>query len=263
MITVTTLKQLKAKQEKITMLTCYDASFARVMETAGVEILLIGDSLGMTVQGHTSTLPVTLEQMIYHTQNVARGNQTVLLLADLPFGTYEADTISAYQNAAALMKAGAHMVKLEGGMHQVEKTAYLTARSIPVCAHLGLTPQSVNTLGGYRVQGRDESAAEALLTAAKAHEAAGAALLVLECIPAPLAKKVTEALSIPVIGIGAGKDCDGQVLVLQDLLGIYPKPPKFAKNFLQGQDSILAAISSYIAAVKAGTFPESIHTFEA
>ncbi|KZX36626.1 3-methyl-2-oxobutanoate hydroxymethyltransferase [Wohlfahrtiimonas chitiniclastica] len=263
MITVTTLKQLKAKQEKITMLTCYDASFARVMETAGVEILLIGDSLGMTVQGHTSTLPVTLEQMIYHTQNVARGNQTALLLADLPFGTYEADAISAYQNAAALMKAGAHMVKLEGGMHQVEKTAYLTARSIPVCAHLGLTPQSVNTLGGYRVQGRDESAAEALLTAAKAHEAAGAALLVLECIPAPLAKTVTAALSIPVIGIGAGKDCDGQVLVLQDLLGIYPKPPKFAKNFLQGQDSILAAISSYIAAVKAGTFPESIHTFEA
>ncbi|MBS7838236.1 3-methyl-2-oxobutanoate hydroxymethyltransferase [Wohlfahrtiimonas chitiniclastica] len=263
MITVTTLKQLKAKQEKITMLTCYDASFARVMETAGVEILLIGDSLGMTVQGHTSTLPVTLEQMIYHTQNVARGNQTALLLADLPFGTYEADTISAYQNAAALMKAGAHMVKLEGGMHQVEKTAYLTARSIPVCAHLGLTPQSVNTLGGYRVQGRDESAAEALLTAAKAHEAAGAALLVLECIPAPLAKTVTAALSIPVIGIGAGKDCDGQVLVLQDLLGIYPKPPKFVKNFLQGQDSILAAISSYIAAVKAGTFPESIHTFEA
>ncbi|WP_018122599.1 3-methyl-2-oxobutanoate hydroxymethyltransferase [Wohlfahrtiimonas chitiniclastica] len=263
MITVTTLKQLKAKQEKITMLTCYDASFARVMETAGVEILLIGDSLGMTVQGYTSTLPVTLEQMIYHTQNVARGNQAALLLADLPFGTYEADTISAYQNAAALMKAGAHMVKLEGGMHQVEKTAYLTARSIPVCAHLGLTPQSVNTLGGYRVQGRDESAAEALLTAAKAHEAAGAALLVLECIPAPLAKKVTEALSIPVIGIGAGKDCDGQVLVLQDLLGIYPKPPKFSKNFLQGQDSILAAISSYIAAVKAGTFPESIHTFEA
>lgn len=263
MITVTTLKQLKAKQEKITMLTCYDASFARVMETAGIEILLIGDSLGMTVQGHTSTLPVTLEQMIYHTQNVARGNQTALLLADLPFGTYEADTISAYQNAAALMKAGAHMVKLEGGMHQVEKTAYLTARSIPVCAHLGLTPQSVNTLGGYRVQGRDESAAEALLTAAKAHESAGAALLVLECIPAPLAKTVTAALSIPVIGIGAGKDCDGQVLVLQDLLGIYPKPPKFAKNFLQGQDSILAAISSYIAAVKAGTFPESIHTFEA
>lgn len=263
MITVTTLKQLKAKQEKITMLTCYDASFARVMETAGVEILLIGDSLGMTVQGHTSTLPVTLEQMIYHTQNVARGNQTALLLADLPFGTYEADTISAYQNATALMKAGAHMVKLEGGMHQVEKTAYLTARSIPVCAHLGLTPQSVNTLGGYRVQGRDESAAEALLTAAKAHEAAGAALLVLECIPAPLAKTVTAALSIPVIGIGAGKDCDGQVLVLQDLLGIYPKPPKFSKNFLQGQDSILAAISSYIAAVKAGTFPESIHTFEA
>ncbi|OYQ70704.1 3-methyl-2-oxobutanoate hydroxymethyltransferase [Wohlfahrtiimonas chitiniclastica] len=263
MITVTTLKQLKAKQEKITMLTCYDASFARVMETAGIEILLIGDSLGMTVQGHTSTLPVTLEQMIYHTQNVARGNQTALLLADLPFGTYEADTISAYQNAAALMKAGAHMVKLEGGMHQVEKTAYLTARSIPVCAHLGLTPQSVNTLGGYRVQGRDESAAEALLTAAKAHEAAGAALLVLECIPAPLAKTVTAALSIPVIGIGAGKDCDGQVLVLQDLLGIYPKPPKFSKNFLQGQDSILAAISSYIAAVKAGTFPESIHTFEA
>lgn len=263
MITVTTLKQLKAKQEKITMLTCYDASFARVMETAGVEILLIGDSLGMTVQGHTSTLPVTLEHMVYHTQNVARGNQTALLLADLPFGSYEADHISAYQNAAALMKAGAHMVKLEGGMPQVEKTAYLTARSIPVCAHLGLTPQSVNILGGYRVQGRDEHAAQALLAAAKAHEAAGAALLVLECIPASLAKAVTEALSIPVIGIGAGKDCDGQVLVLQDLLGIYPKPPKFAKNFLQGQDSILAAIAAYIAAVKAGTFPESIHTFEA
>lgn len=262
MITVTTLRKMKEKGEKITMLTCYDASFAKVMNNVGVEVLLIGDSLGMTIQGHTSTLPVTLEHMIYHTQNVAKGNQKALLVADLPFGAYEGSVESAFQNSVQLMKAGAHMVKLEGGLDQVEKTAYLSKRSIPVCAHLGLTPQSVNTLGGYRVQGRDKYVADEMLAAAKAHESSGASLIVLECIPRDLAKMISEQLTIPVIGIGAGVDCDGQVLVLQDMLGIYPNPPRFSHNFLVGTNSIELAIKAYIDAVKSSEFPKEQHGFD-
>lgn len=261
MITVTTLRKMKEKGEKITMLTCYDASFAKVMNNVGVDVLLIGDSLGMTIQGHTTTLPVTLEHMIYHTQNVAKGNDQALLVADLPFGAYEGSVESAFQNSVQLMKAGAHMVKLEGGLDQVEKTAYLSKRSIPVCAHLGLTPQSVNALGGYRVQGRDHAVADEMIAAAKAHEEAGASLIVLECIPQDLAKAITVHVNIPVIGIGAGVDCDGQVLVLQDMLGIYPKPPSFSHNFLAGTNSIESAIKAYVGAVKSSEFPKAQHSF--
>lgn len=261
MITVTTLKKLKDSGEKITMLTCYDASFARLMNQSGVEILLVGDSLGMTIQGHTTTLPVTLEHMIYHTENVVKGNDQCLVLSDLPFGSYEGSTESAYQSAVKLMKVGAHMVKLEGGLDQVAKTEYLTKRSIPVCAHLGLTPQSVNTLGGYRIQGRKEDGAQAMIAAAQAHEQAGAALIVLECIPKQLAKTITELLSIPVIGIGAGVECDGQVLVLQDMLGIYPNSPSFSKNFLEANGSIKEAIEAYVRDVKSSSFPTDQYSF--
>jgi len=261
MITVTTLRKMKEKGEKIAMLTCYDASFAKVMNNVGVEILLIGDSLGMTIQGHTSTLPVTIEHMIYHTQNVAKGNQKALLVTDLPFGTYEGSVKTAFQNSVQLMKAGAHMVKIEGGLDQVEKTAYLSKRSIPVCAHLGLTPQSVNVLGGYRVQGRDKEVADEMIAAAKAHESAGASLVVLECVPQDLAKSITEHVNIPVIGIGAGVNCDGQVLVLQDMLGIYPNPPSFSHNFLAETNSIELAIKAYLDAVKISQFPTDQHSF--
>lgn len=261
MITVTTLKKMKAAGDKITMLTCYDASFAGLMNDAGVETLLIGDSLGMVVQGHASTLPVTLDEMVYHTENVARGNKKALIVADLPFGSYEASLESAYQNAVKLMKAGAHMVKFEGGLEQVEKTDYFTKRSIPVCAHLGLTPQAVNALGGYRVQGRDNEAANSMIEAALAHEKAGASLLVLECVPKALGKAISEALTIPTIGIGAGNECDGQVLVMHDMLGVYPTPPRFSKNFLADNPSILAACEAYVAEVKAGTFPSDDHSF--
>ncbi len=261
MITVTTLKKMKAAGDKITMLTCYDASFAGLMNDAGVETLLIGDSLGMVVQGHASTLPVTLDEMVYHTKNVARGNKKALIVADLPFGSYEASLESAYQNAVKLMKAGAHMVKFEGGLEQVEKTDYFTKRSIPVCAHLGLTPQAVNALGGYRVQGRDNEAANSMIEAALAHEKAGASLLVLECIPKALGKAISEALTIPTIGIGAGNECDGQVLVMHDMLGVYPTPPRFSKNFLADAPSILAACEAYVAEVKTGTFPSDDHSF--
>lgn len=261
MITVTTLRKMKEKGEKIAMLTCYDASFSKVMNNVGVDVLLIGDSLGMTIQGHNSTLPVTMEHMIYHTQNVANGNQKALLVADLPFGAYESSVEIAFQNAVKLMKAGAHVVKIEGGLDQVEKTAYFSKRSIPVCAHLGLTPQSVNTLGGYRVQGRQQDVANEMIESAKAHESAGAAMIVLECIPKDLAKIISEQLSIPVIGIGAGVDCDGQVLVLQDMLGIYPDPPSFSHNFLQDQSSIESAIKAYVNAVKSSLFPTDQHSF--
>ncbi len=261
MITVTTLKKMKENNDKITMLTCYDASFAKVMNKADVDVLLVGDSLGMTIQGHASTLPVTMEHMIYHTQNVANGNQKSLIVSDLPFGAYEGSVESAYMNAVQLMKAGAHMVKIEGGQDQVEKTAYLSKRSIPVCAHLGLTPQSVNTLGGYRVQGRHEDVALEMVEAAIAHELAGAAMIVLECIPQELAKKIAKKLHIPVIGIGAGIHCDGQVLVLQDMLGIYPNPPSFSKNFLIENNSIEGAIQSYVKAVKMLEFPTDEQSF--
>lgn len=261
MNTIHTLKNMKAAGEKIAMLTCYEASFARLMSEQGVDVLLVGDSLGMAVQGKSSTLPVSLDDICYHTAAVARGNEQALIMADLPFGSYQQSKEQAFAAAAQLMAAGAHMVKLEGGAWIAETTAFLQQRGIPVCAHIGLTPQSVNTLGGYKVQGRGAAAAQ-LMDDAQAHANAGADVVLMECVPAQLAAQVTAALSCPTIGIGAGVDCDGQVLVMHDMLGIYHgKTAKFVKNFMQGQNSIQAAIASYVAEVKAKTFPAEIHCF--
>ena len=261
MNTIHTLKNMKAAGEKIAMLTCYEASFARLMSEQGVDVLLVGDSLGMTVQGQSSTLPVSLDDICYHTVAVARGNEQALIMADLPFGSYQQSKEQAFAAAAQLMAAGAHMVKLEGGAWIAETTAFLQQRGIPVCAHIGLTPQSVNTLGGYKVQGRGAAAAQ-LMDDAQAHANAGADVVLMECVPAQLAAQVTAALSCPTIGIGAGVDCDGQVLVMHDMLGIYHgKTAKFVKNFMQEQNSIQEAIASYVAEVKAKTFPAEIHCF--
>jgi 3-methyl-2-oxobutanoate hydroxymethyltransferase len=260
-ITLSTLKAMRERGDKIAVLTCYDASFARTLDAAGVEVLLVGDSLGMVIQGHTSTLPVKLAEMSYHTRCVAAGSEHAFLVADLPFGSYQPSPAHAFSAAARLMAAGAHMVKLEGGAPMLETVAFLTARGIPVCAHLGLLPQSVNQIGGYKVQGRDDAAAAQLIADARALEAAGTGLIVLEMMPATLARAVTEALTIPTIGIGAGADCSGQVLVLYDLLGLYPRAPKFSKNFLAGTDSIEAAVRAYVAAVKSGAFPAAEHAF--
>lgn len=249
------------KGEKLTVLTCYDASFARLLADNGVDVLLVGDSLGMTVQGHGSTLPVTLEQMIYHTDAVARGAAgKAFVVADLPFGSYQKSPEQAFDSAARLMAAGANMVKLEGGAIMLDSVRFLTRRGIPVCAHLGLLPQSVNVTG-YRAQARDTSAASQLLQDAGDLESAGAQMLVLESIPLVLAEEVTQHLGIPTIGIGAGPHCNGQVLVLQDLLGLTPKPPRFAKNFMQDAGSIASAIAHYVAAVKAGEFPGPEQSF--
>ena len=261
LVTIPSLFELRQRKEKITMLTCYDASFASMMDRCGVEILLIGDSLGMVCQGHNSTLPVSIADMVYHTASVARGNQHALLLADMPFASY-ATPEQAYANAAQLIQAGAHMVKLEGGQWLLETVKFLTERSIPVCAHLGLTPQSVHQLGGYKVQGKTDAAAELLKTEALALQAAGASLLVLEAIPSALAKQVTEALNIPTIGIGAGPDCSGQVLVMHDMLGVFPgKKARFVKDFMEGQTSIEQAILAFVREVKEVSFPAPEHCF--
>jgi 3-methyl-2-oxobutanoate hydroxymethyltransferase len=260
-VTLSGLRSLRERGEKIAVLTCYDASFARVLDAAGVDVLLVGDSLGMVVQGHASTLPVRLAEMTYHTRCVAAGAERAFIVADLPFGSYQPSPERAFAASARLMAAGAHMVKLEGGAVMVDTVAFLTGRGIPVCAHLGLLPQSVNQLGGYKVQGRDDAAAAQLVADARALEAAGAGLIVLEMVPAALAKTFTDALTIPTIGIGAGADCSGQVLVLYDMLGIYPRAPKFSKNFLEGRDGIDAAVRAYVAAVKDGSFPAAEHAF--
>ena len=262
MITVNTLQKMKAQGEKIAMLTCYEASFAVLMNGAGVDVLLVGDSLGMVVQGHTSTLPVSLQEMCYHTAAVARGNSEALIVADLPFGAYQQSKEQAFAASAELMAAGAHMVKLEGCVWIADSTYFLQMRGITVCAHIGLTPQSVNAFGGYRVQGKGDAAAQALLNDAKAHDEAGAALILMECVPAALAKQVTESVNSPTIGIGAGVDCDGQVLVMHDMLGIFPgKTARFVKNFMDGQTSIQGAVKAYVDAVKGKTFPALEHTF--
>jgi len=260
-VTLSTLKAMRERDEKIAVLTCYDASFARVLDAAGVDVLLVGDSLGMVIQGHTSTLPVKLAEMAYHTRCVAAGTERAFIVADLPFGSYQPSPERAYTSAARLMAAGAHMVKLEGGAVMVDTVAFLTHRGIPVCAHLGLLPQSVNQLGGYKVQGREEAAAAQLVADARAMEAAGAGLLLMEMVPATVAQAVTGALTIPTIGIGAGAACSGQVLVLYDMLGIYPRAPRFSKNFLVGTDGIEAAAHAYVAAVKNGHFPTIDHAF--
>lgn len=263
-VTLTTLQGMKQTGEKIVMLTCYDATFAKVCAQAGVEILLIGDSLGMVLQGNDSTLPVTTEDMAYHTACVKRGNQGAFILADMPFMANPTPELTLI-NAARLMQAGAHMVKLEGAGWLADSIRLLAERGVPACAHLGLTPQSVNLLGGYKVQGRQEAQAQRLLQDARVLEQAGAAMLLLECVPSALAKQVTEAVDIPVIGIGAGVETDGQVLVLHDMLGLSltGRTPKFVKNFMQGQADIASAICAYVQAVKAATFPAPEHGFNA
>ena len=256
------LAKMRAAGDKIAMLTCYDASFSALCDEQGVDVLLVGDSLGMVLQGHDSTLPVSVADMAYHTAAVARGSRHAYLIADMPFGSFQESPQLAFRNAAALLAAGAQMVKLEGGEAMAGTTRFLVQRGIPVCAHVGLTPQSVHQLGGYRVQGKDDSGAAQLMADAQAQQDAGASLIVLEAIPSPLAAAVTQQLRIPTIGIGAGAECSGQVLVLHDMLDIAPgRKPRFVKNFMAGQPSIGAAIAAYVRDVKAGTFPAPEHGY--
>ncbi|MEZ7829552.1 MAG: 3-methyl-2-oxobutanoate hydroxymethyltransferase [Brachymonas denitrificans] len=260
--TITTLQKMKAEGNKIAMLTCYDASFASLMSQCGVDMLLVGDSLGMVVQGAGSTLPVTLDDMVYHTRCVARGAGNALVLADLPFGSYQQDKEQAFASSVALMQAGAEMVKLEGGAFMAETIAFLVARGIPVCAHIGLTPQSVNTLGGYRVQGRDDIQAALLLQDARILTEAGAHMLLMEMVPAALAGEVSRSIAVPTIGIGAGPDTDGQVLVVHDMLDVYPgKKARFVKNFMAEAGTIQNAVTHYVQQVKAGSFPAPEHCY--
>lgn len=256
------LQQMTSNGEKIAVLTCYDSSFASLLDAAGVDVLLVGDSLGMVLQGASSTLSVTLHDMQYHTRCVASATKNAYIVTDMPFGSYQQSPEQALRNASRLMAAGAHMIKLEGGAVMVDTVRFLVQRGIPVCGHLGLTPQSVHQLGGYRVQGKSSDDAEQLLSDAKALADAGAGMLVLEMVPAALAKLVTEAIAIPTIGIGAGVDCSGQVLVLHDMLGIYPgKSPRFVRNFMQGAASIREAVEHYVLAVKNREFPSKEHSF--
>ena len=244
------------------MLTAYDASFAALAERAGADVLLVGDSLGMVIQGHSSTLPVTLDDVLYHTRCVAAGCARPLVVADLPFGSYQASPAAAYAAAVAALQAGAQMVKVEGGAWLAPTVEFLVMRGVPVCGHIGLQPQSVHTLGGYRVQGRTADAAAALIADAESLVDAGAALLVVECVPRALGEAVTRAARAPVIGIGAGPGCAGQVLVMYDALGIQPgRPARFVRNFMAGQDSVEAALRSYVAAVRDGSFPAPEHCF--
>lgn len=259
-ITLSTLKRIREKGERFACLTAYDACFAGLLDDAGVEVILIGDSLGMVLQGHDNTLPVTMNDMVYHVECVKRGNRTAFLMADMPFMSYSSEK-ETLENAAALMRAGAEMVKLEGGAWLASSTRLLAERGIPVCVHMGLTPQSINRIGGYLVQGRDNRQAENMLEEARLLQEAGANILLLECVPADLGRRITEALEIPVIGIGAGPDTTGQVLVLHDLLGISPISPKFVKNFLADTGSIPEAIRAYAEAVRTGEFPAPEHCF--
>lgn len=263
-VTLNTLAALKAKGERFACVTAYDAAFAEIASSAGIEVLLVGDSLGMVVQGHDSTLPVTVEDILYHLEAVKRGNAGSLIMGDMPFMSYYSEGLTL-KNAAHLMRAGAHVVKLEGGRWIGESTRLLVERGIPVCAHMGLTPQSVNRLGGFRVQGRDPQQAQAILDEAVYLEQVGASLILLEAIPQQLAERITQRLRIPVIGIGAGKQVDAQIMVLHDLLGITPpgiKVPKFVKNFLaESADGIRGAFAAYLRAVKDGSFPGPEHSY--
>lgn len=262
-ITLTTLKNMKHKGEKIACLTAYDYSFACLLDAAGIDLVMIGDSLGMVIQGHETTLTVSVDDIAYHSACVARGCKHAFIVADMPFMSYQVNPEQAFGNAGILMQQGAQMVKLEGGAPMANTVRFLVDRGIPVCGHLGLTPQSVHQLGGYRVQGRDDASAKRIQEDAKRLEEAGAGLLVLEAVPAALAKAISADMDIPIIGIGAGPDCDGQILVLQDMLGLYPRPsPKFSRNFMQGAANIPAAIKAYIDAVKSGDFPAAEQCLE-
>ncbi len=260
-ITTTTLNKLKANGEKFVCITAYDATFARLVSEAGAETILVGDSLGNVLQGHDSTIPVTVEDMAYHTACVARARTDALVIADLPFMSYSTPE-QALVNATELMQAGAEMVKLEGGTWLSETIHMLVERGIPVCAHLGLTPQSVHALGGYRVQGRTPKGAKSILADAVEIQDAGASLLVLECVPAHLAADISSKLRIPVIGIGAGAGTDAQVLVLHDMLGLSSHTPRFVHNFMEGQDTIQGALQAFVTAVKAGEYPRDEHSYE-
>ncbi len=261
-VTLTTLNKMKAEGEKFTSLTAYDYSFASILDEIGVEVILVGDSLGMVIQGQESTVAVDMEQMIYHTQMVCRGVNRAMVMADMPFMSYSCvDT--ALENGARLMReGGAHMVKLEVTANQLGIVKAMASNGIPVCAHLGLLPQSVHKMGGYKVQGKDEQVAQQIFETAEQMVNAGADMLLFECIPATLASKITRSLSVPVIGIGAGAGCDAQVLVLYDMLGITPgKRPRFSMNFLEKSPDIRSAISAYVKAVKSGSFPSEQHIF--
>ena len=263
-LTQADLAKLYAAGEKVAMFTCYDASFARLLDGAGVECMLIGDSLGNVIQGHDTTLPVTVADIAYHTAAVKRGCNQPFIVADMPFGSYQESPAQAFRNAATLLAAGAQMVKLEGGGDMADTVRFLVERGIPVCGHLGLTPQSVHAMGGYKVQGKTAAAAQRLLTDAKALQAAGASMLVLEAIPAPLAAQVTASLDIITIGIGAGKDCSGQVMVVHDAFDIPPgKKAKFVRNFMAGASSLHDAACQAVAAVKSGDYPGPEHTYAA
>ncbi|MDR2015124.1 MAG: 3-methyl-2-oxobutanoate hydroxymethyltransferase [Azoarcus sp.] len=262
-VTLVELGKMRAEGRKIAMLTCYDASFAALFDRCGVDTILIGDSLGNTIQGQKSTLPVTLDHMVYHTECVCRGAERAFVLSDLPFGSYQENPAKAMRSAVRLMAAGAQMVKLEGGEIMAETVRFLVERGVPVCAHIGLTPQSVHQLGGYRVQGRTDAGAAHLKADALALEQAGAALLVMEMIPAALAGEITAATTtVATIGIGAGRGCHGQVLVMHDMLGVFPgKMARFVRNFMQGAASIEEAVSAYVASVRDGSFPAPEHCY--
>ena len=259
-VTLHTLAAHKAAGEKFAVLTAYDATFARSVSEAGVEVILVGDSLGMVLQGHSSTLPVTMEEMIYHTQSVARGSDGAMVMADMPFVSYTTPEL-AMLNAGRLMQAGAHIVKVEGGLWLKEIITRLSEQGIPTCAHLGLTPQAVNKLGGYKVQGRDPQSAKQMIEDAVALEKAGASMILLECVPAFLAAEITQAVDVPVIGIGAGAHTDAQVLVMHDILGLTPRIPRFVKNYMQEYGTVQDAFKAYADDVKTGRFPTEEHSF--
>ena len=263
-VSINTLNRMKARGRKFAALTAYDALFAELISSAGVDVLLVGDSLGMVLQGHDSTLPVTLDDMVYHMRCVRRGNQGALIMADLPFMSYASEGQSL-ESAAELMRAGAHMVKLEGGAWLGESTRLLAERGIPVCAHMGLTPQSINRIGGYRVQGRDPSQAHTMVEEATILQDSGASVILLECVPVELGQEITERLEVPVIVIGAGPHTDGQIMVMHDMLGVTPtgiRVPKFVKNFLpESTNGLKGAFEAYAEAVKSGAFPAAEHCF--
>ena len=262
LLRITDLRRMKAERQPISMLTAYDSSFAAVMDAQGVELILIGDSLGMVVQGHRTTLPVTVDDIAYHVSAVARGNRYAMLVADMPFLSY-ATVDQCLIAGRTLMAAGAAMLKLEGAGPVLDCIRALSERDVPVCAHLGLTPQSVHKLGGFKVQGREQLAAERLRADARAVVEAGADLLVLECVPSALASEISSEIAIPTIGIGAGPGCDGQVLVLHDLIGVSGgRRPRFVKDFLKGRGSIAEAVAAYVAAVRAREFPAAEHGYE-
>ncbi len=260
-VTINTLNSYKIAGEKFPVITAYDSAFARQIEHASIDVILVGDSLGNVILGYTSTVPVTMDDMLHHTGAVSRGNNKSLIVADMPYMSYatKEDTLA---NSARLMQAGAQMVKVEGGSWLEESVFSLSQRGVPVCGHLGLTPQSFNKLGGYKVQGRDEEGAELILRDAKALQEAGADMLVLECVPTELATTITKALDIPVVGIGAGPNTDAQVLVLYDMLGFSPRIPKFTKNFLAETNSVQLALQAYANAVRSGDFPQAEHGFK-